>query len=707
MSALLTALFLGAVVGSIYSLSAFGLVLTYRSSGVFNFAHGAVGMLFAYVYYQLVQGGRIGLVAFDYDQTWRLPTGAALALVVVVLAPAFGWVLDLFLFRRLRDAGEVVKIVATIGLLVVLQGAAGVMWGAATTLSPTSVFSTQVFVAGGFRASLEQISSIAISAVLAAGLVAFLRYSPLGVRMRAVVDRPDVAELAGVDSARVSGLSWAIGTSFGALSGILLAPFFGSLDPITMTFFVVTATAAAVAGRLQSFPLTLAGAYGIGIAQLLVARYATGEVSRQLRPAIPFLVLFALLFLPQWRRRPTDRWTVPPLPPVIRYLSRRDAGTRIAVVTVIALVAPFLLGEGWQLQLARVPAVALIFLSLVVVSGFGGQVSLCQAALAGVGAFASAHLIADWGFPFWGAVILGGLAVVPIGIFLALRAVTLSALFLGFATLAFGAVMDEVAFNSKSFSGGLSGVVFDRPGYLQSPRTYYIATLALFGLIALLVQNLRLSKTGLAFAAMRDSEVGLGALGVDVARLKLIAFSISAVLAGMGGALFSAADSLATPYSYFKFQSLLFLALAVIGGVGNWLGAFAGAVIFQLIPAFVHEPFVQDNAVTRAVFRDSLEALLPVFFGLGAIALARNPHGLVEQIRVWFTPRHRAETPLATVEPAGDAERDTRPVTFRDATLFHRPDCVLATNKKGRRVTARDKRLSPCPVCEPAPLARR
>ena len=484
MSALLTALFLGAVVGSIYSLSAYGLVLTYRSSGVFNFAHGAVGMLFAYVYYQLVQGGRIGLVAFDYDQTWHLPTGVALALVVVVLAPLFGWVLDLVLFRRLRDAGEVVKIVATIGLLVVLQGAAGVMWGAATTLSPTSIFSTQVFTAGGFRATLEQISSIAISGVLAVGLVAFLRYSPLGVRMRAVVDRAEVAELAGVDSARVSGLSWAIGTSFGALSGILLAPFFGSLDPITLTFFVVTAAAAAVAGRLQSFPLTLAGAYGIGMAQLLVGRYASGEVARQVRPAIPFLVLFALLFLPQWRRRPTDRWTVPPLPPVIRGLSPRDAATRIGIVTVIALVAPFVVGEGWQLQLARVPAIALIFLSLVVVSGFGGQVSLCQAALAGVGAFVSAHLIGDWGFPFWGAVILGGLAVVPMGVFLALRAVALSPLFLGFATLAFGAVMDEVAFNSKSFSGGLAGVVFERPGYLQSPRTYYIATLALFGAIA-------------------------------------------------------------------------------------------------------------------------------------------------------------------------------------------------------------------------------
>lgn len=706
MSALLTALFLGAVVGSIYALSAFGLVLTYRASGIFNFAHGAVGMLFAFAFYQLIQGGRIGLVAFEYDQTWNLPTGVALVVTVGVMAPAFGWMLDRLLFRRLRDAGEVVKIVATIGLLVALQGIAGVVWGAATTLTPTSIFSPRTFSAGDFRASLEQVASIGVTVALAVGLLAFLRYSPLGVRMRAVVDNADVAELTGVDSARVSGLSWAIGTSFAALSGILLAPFFGSLEPITLTFFVVAAAAAAVAGRLESFPLTLAGAYGIGIAQILVGRYASGEIARQLRPAIPFLVLFGLLFLPQWRRRPTDRWTVPPLPPVLRDLSPRDAAARVGIVAAVALVAPFVVGEGWQVHLARVPAVALILLSLVVVSGFGGQVSLCQAALAGFGAFVTAHLVADWGFPFFGAVIVGGLAVVPIGVFLALRAVNLSPLFLGFATLAFGAVMDEVAFNSRAFSGGLAGVVFDRPGYLRSPRVYYIAALGIFAVVALLVQNLRRAKTGLALAAMRDTEVGLGALGVDVARLKLTAFSMSAVIAGMGGALFSAADGLATPFSYFKFQSLLLLALAVIGGVGSWLGAFAGAVIFQLVPAFLHEPFVRENSFVRTVFGDSLESLLPVLFGLGAIGLARNPHGMVEQIRVIFTPPPRARSRIPPVESLAREESDQAPVTFRNAKFFHRPGCVMAANKQGRRVTSRTRRR-PCPVCEPEPLRRR
>jgi branched-subunit amino acid ABC-type transport system permease component len=699
-AALLTTLFLGAVVGSIYSLSAFGLVLSYRASGIFNFAHGAIGMLAAYVYYQLVQGGRVGLVRFDYDQTWHLPTGVALVAVVAILAPAFGWFLDSVLFRRLRDAGEVVKVVATIGLLVSLQGLAGVMWGAGTTLTPTSIFSTRVLAAGDFRAEVEQIATILLTVALAVVLVVFLRYAPLGVRMRAVVDNADIAELSGIDSRRVSGTSWAIGASFAALSGILLAPFFGSLDPVTLTFFIVAATAAAIAGRLRSFPLTLAGAFGIGMSQLLVQRYAPNDVARQLRPSIPFIVLFGLLFLPQWRRRPSDRWTVPPLPPVLKGLSPRDAATRIGIVATVAIVAPFVVGDAWQLHLSRVPAVALIFLSLVVVCGFGGQVSLCQAALAGFGAFVAAHLVADWSVPFFLAVVIAGLATVPIGVFLSFRAANLSPLFLGFATLAFGAVMDEVVFSNGRFSGGLSGIYFERPSFAQSPRVYYLAVLGIFGVVALLVQNLRHSKTGLAFGAMRDSEVGLGALGVDVARLKLTAFSISAMLAGMGGALLSAADNVATPFTYFKFQSLLFLTLAVVGGIGSWLGAFAGAVIFQLIPPFVHESFVSDNVVTRAIFRDQLEALLPVFFGLGAIGLAHNPHGLVEQIRVWFTPRERRRVerlaPEEVARPSG-----TTLVTVRGGTTYHRGDCPLVDGKTTRTVRGPGRR-EPCPVCEPA-----
>ena len=704
MAALATAVFLGIVVGSIYSLSAFGLVLTYRASGVFNLAHGAIGMTAAYAFYQLVQGGPVNLVIFTYNQSWKLPTPLAFVVVVAVIAPLFGWLYHSVLFRHLRRAGEVVKIVVTIGLLVALQGLAGVMWGAATTLTPTSIFSTHVFVGGAFRATAEQIAAVLLTGALCVLLLGFLRYSRLGVRMRAVVDRPDMAELSGVDSEAVSAMSWAIGVGFAAISGILIVPFFGSLDPTTLTFVVVAAAAAAIAGRLESFPYVLAGGYGIGMAQMLVQRYAVGNLARQLRPSIPFIVLFGLLFLPQWRRKPSDRFTPPPLPPIMRP-SARFTSVVVAVVGVATLVLPFVVAPAWQLQLARVPPMALIFLSLVVVTGYGGQVSLAQAALAGFGALVAAHLVAGFHVPFFAAVVLGGLAVIPIGAFLAVRAANLSPLFLGLATIAFGAVMDDVAFTSGRFSGGLSGIFFKRPGYLDSPRVYYFVVAGVFGVFALGVENLRRSKTGLELAAMRESELGAGSIGVDVARLKITAFTMSAVIAGIGGAFLSAADNLATPFSYFKLNSLLFLALAVIGGIGTWSGALLGAALYQLAPAIVHLPAVSTNPVSRVVFRGQLEALLPVLFGLGAIGLARNPQGLVEQIRSALV---RREPMPEDVDIHDDLEHlqtvpaDARLVTIAHASLFHRADCPLAAGKKLSPVgPGRRARLRPCPVCDP------
>lgn len=708
MAAVLATIFLGAVVGGIYAVSAFGLVLTYRTTGVFNFAQGALGMFAAFAFAQLTQGGRVGLVAGVYEQTWTLPAPVALVVVVAILAPVTGLLLDRVLFRWLRDTSQLVQIVATIGLLVAVQGMAGVMWGAATTLSPRGVFSERVLTAGGFRASVAQLMSMAVVMLLAVALVAFMRRTSLGVRMRAVVDRAELAELVGVDAGRVSALSWALGTAFAALAGILVVPFFGSLDPLTLTFLVVAATAAAVVGRLESFGLTLAGGLGIGVAQMLVLRYTDSEIARQLRPSIPFLVLFGVLFLPRWRReRLPGRTDGRPLRPRPEPLSGFGP---IGGLFAVLVAAPFLLGPSWQTQLSRLPAMGIIFLSLVVVSGFAGQISLSQAALAGFGAFVTAHLVVD-GVAFAPAVLIGSLAAVPLGAFLASRAVTLSPIFLAFATLAFGAVMDEVAFTSGAFAGGLGGIFFDRPEALASSRVYYLVTLAVFAAAAAAVTRLRHARTGLFLHAMRDSEAGLAVLGVSGSRLKFTAFVASAGLAALGGALLSAADELATPLTYFKFQSLLILALAVIGGIGGWQGALTGAALLQLGPPFVHDLVTGDNVVSELLAAldvpgDNVEALLPVLFGVGAIGLARNPHGLAEQIRGGLA---RLGLPLAERDSPVPAPKTTAPVepvaagrlVFPPGRLVHRPGCLLARGKTGQPVDGDAAGLEACPVCEP------
>src|SRR5947208_2571940 len=294
----LSTIFLGLVVGSVYALAGTGLVLTYRISGVYNFAQGGIGMFFAYLFFQLNEGGPMNLLFGHYTQTFKLPSVVALVLVVAVIAPAFGWMLDAVLFRRLRDASTVVKIVATIGVLIALQGAAGLIWGQATTLKPNYLFPDHVFSIGGVLLPEQYLITLLIVVGLGVGLIAFLKFSSLGIRMRAVVDRPEVSELMGVNSGAVSGGAWAIGTGFGALAGILLAPFSGTLDVQTLTFLVIVATAAAVIARLESIPLVLAGGLAIGVAQQLIQRYTSPTIAPQLQAAVPFIVLLGALFLP-------------------------------------------------------------------------------------------------------------------------------------------------------------------------------------------------------------------------------------------------------------------------------------------------------------------------------------------------------------------------------------------------------------------------
>ena len=708
--------------GSLYSLAAFGLVLTFRTSGVFNFAQGAIGTVFAYLFFQLTEGGQVNFVFGRYDQHWHLPVGVALVLVVAVLAPALGLGLDRVLFRPLRDAGSVVQIVATIGLLIAFIGLSTIMWGAGTTLTPKSIFSTHSYVWGGVRVSVEKLATIAIVLGLAGGLIAFLRRSALGVRMRAVVDRPAVSELMGVDSNRVSSVAWAIASAFAALAGILVVPFYRTLDPTTLSFLVIAMTAAAVVGKLESLPLTLAGGFGIAFLQFFAQDRMSSDLARQLQPAIPFAVLFVALLL--HRNWPvTGGVTAPQVPTATVRRSPRTRAIRAGVVVAVVLLVLFGLGDlpqhiagpQWQTSLARLPGMAIIFLSLVVLTGYTGQISLGQAALAGFGAFIAAHLVADHSVPFLLAALVAALATVPLGALLALPAARLPPLFLGFATLAFAAVMDKVAFTSSSFSGGLTGIFFTRSSFLDSQRAYFLFGLALFAVLALLAENLRRGRNGLAFGAMRDSPVAVASVGTSVARLKFASFCLSAFIAGLGGAVVAGADKLATPLTWNQPSSLLFLALAVIGGIRTWPGALVGATLFGQLVVIVHQPFIQGNYVGKHVFHGQIETLVSsgLLFGLGAIGLASNPNGIVEQTRQGWAEFREKSAARRRGAPAGVSTAETAPtvvatngdvVTFTKARYYHRPSCPLTTGKDPRKVTATGlRRLAACPVCDPEP----
>jgi hypothetical protein len=246
---------------------------------------------------------------------------------------------------------------------------------------------------------------------------------------------------------------------------------------------------------------------------------------------------------------------------------------------------------------------------------------------------------------------------------------------------------------------------------------FYFLTLLIFGLFALAVTNIRKGKTGLALTAMRDSPVGVASLGASVARLKFVAFCVSAFIAGLGGALYSSATGQASPVNFFTLQSLLILAIAVIGGIGTWTGALVGSVLFLLFQPVFDLPFVHNSFIAEHVFNGQLPNLLPVFFGLGAIGLAQNPHGIVEQIRdgtlragelfskIRTLGRKQAVPPEEAVHTDDVAAPDGGgPVAFPQGRLFHRPDCVMTVGKEGgSEVGDNADGLKPCPVCEPEP----
>ncbi|MGH9000314.1 MAG: branched-chain amino acid ABC transporter permease, partial [Acidimicrobiia bacterium] len=281
MRAFLPFLVIGVTTGAVYALAAMGLVVTYTTSGVFNFAHGAVGMLATYLFYSM-----------RVDAGW--PTPLALAVALGVVAPLIGVLLDRVLLTRLAGATTATYVVVSLGLLVALQGGVVAVYGAETrrleALFPTSTFRL-------FDVNVGYDQAIVVGIAVASGLALawFFSRTHLGLKTRAVVGDPELTEMVGSDSRAITTASWVLGTVFAALSGILIAPVVG-LDAVLLTLLVVQAFGAAIVGRLRSLPLTNLGAYGIAVLAALSTRYVASNTSLiGLPTALPFIVLFAVL----------------------------------------------------------------------------------------------------------------------------------------------------------------------------------------------------------------------------------------------------------------------------------------------------------------------------------------------------------------------------------------------------------------------------
>jgi branched-subunit amino acid ABC-type transport system permease component len=589
----------GLTTGAVYALAATGLVVTYTTSGVFNFAHGAVGLVAAVVFYDL----RVDAGA---------PTWVAIAVAVFGVAPVLGVLIDRVFLARLDRAGAAAQVVVPLGLLVALQGGVTATFGAASR-QVAPMFSTATFAVAGTRIGWDQVSVVVVAGAAALALGVFFRRSDLGLRMRAVVDDRELTLLTGVRAGRVTSAAWMIGCAFAALSAILLVPFVG-LDAAILTLLVVQAFGGAVVGRLTSIPLAFAGAMGIGLGasfatKLVVSRPALAG----LPTSLPFIVLFAVLvFSPAGRFRDLARTKV----------TRSPARTaRLSFPAWAALLAgaagvPLVVHRGKLLVATAFLAYVLLFVSLGLLVGLSRQLSLCHAVFLALGTTVLAHL-QHAGLPFPAALLLGGLAVVPLGVAVALPAIRLSGLFLALATFGFGILAQSLLFGTSIGFGATGAVSLARPDILgvafTGDRAYYLLVLAVVAAGVAAVEIVVRTRLGRLLRALADSPVAVESVGINPVASRVLVFALTAFLGAVSGGLLGTLYRSVNTTSFDFSASLLWLTILVTAGPVTLGGQIIAAALLAL-PAWFTTP--------------ALSQYQAVAFGAAAILLAQSRNGL-------------------------------------------------------------------------------
>lgn len=595
MTALLAYTVFGLVTGGAYAVVAGGLVLTYSTSKVFNVGHGAIGMVMAFLYWELAENR-------------GLPQWLALLLVVGVCAPLFGLVIERFVMRRLAGAPVGITLVAGVGVLVGLIGAAQVIWP--PQARPVRPFLDQYGIhIGQSYVSGHDLVTLACAVLVAGGLYVLLNRTRTGLAMRACVDAPELAALYGTRPYRLSALSWAIGSALAALGGILLTPVV-QLDYVTMTLLVITAYTAALVGRLRSLPWTFVGALGLGLVQSYAVAYLpSSPFWIAFRAAIPALLLFVvLLAMPQSPLRiggvRGSRGVAVPN----GLTTGVGAGLFLGVVVVLALLVDSVVAG----QLALGLVFGIVLLSMVLLTGYGGVVSLGQFTFVGVGAVTVARL---GGSPW--TLVVGAVVSAAIGAVIALTALRVSGLYLALATLGFAQLMDKLVLQSP--------IAFGVRGSLQVPRLFESAAAQLvlaavvFALVGAAVLAIRRGRLGRRMIAVKDSSAACATLGLNVRWIRVWVFSLSAAIAGLAGGLFAQLRETVAASDFQLFNNLPLLLFAVIAGVTSVSGALLGGVLLMLLP------------VLQSGFPAFAGAAV-VLLGVAAAGLARDPNGLVS----WF-----------------------------------------------------------------------
>jgi ABC-type branched-subunit amino acid transport system ATPase component/ABC-type branched-subunit amino acid transport system permease subunit len=606
---------LGAATGSLSALVALGIVLVYRTSGVLNFSAGALGGIAAYVCYDLRDGG--------------MPTAPAVALGLLV-GVGLG-LLTYVVMALLRDASRLARLIATLGLFSVFESFMVLRWGIDVTQPRSLLPSKNVTLFGDLVIGRDRLMLIGVALVCAVVLRLIYSGTLFGLATSAVAENRRVAASAGWSPDRIEMANFAIAGGLSALAAILLAPIV-TLNAAVLSIAVLPALAAALVGRFSSFGITVLAALGIGIVQSELSLFqpdiakAFGMSTPSLTglaQAVPLAIILVFLVV-TGRSRLQRGETLARLPlPGSGRVSLVPVG--IGIVVAVGLLVGV---DTWADALITTFAIAIILCSVVVVAGFAGQLSLCQFALAGLGAWMAARLVSANGWPFEAALVAAVIGTTLVGVVVALPAIRTRGSSLAVATLAIALMFNALIFTNSSVTGGVVGLPIKRVSFagidldpLGHPQRYGGFVLVVLVIVAAVVANLRRGRAGARLLAVRSNERAAASLGINVVAAKIYAFAVAAAIAALGGVLLSMRQTNVEFTQYDVFGSILLIQYAVVGGIA-WVSGIISAT---------GAPTALGNVIFQKIVPSGTDIVswLAVVSGLGAILVLRQaPDGI-------------------------------------------------------------------------------
>ncbi len=643
MSSYILFLLLGLGSGAVYAVLGLGLVLKYRSAGVVDFGHGAVAMFCAYVYIELRSSGELQFPWIVIPHQVRIASSSGLAtipciIITLVYAAILGLIFYLAIYRPLRSAPALARVGASIGVLLALQSIALLNYSTFAVSSPPILPDTPIHVAGLFVPS-DRLYLAGLTILVGLVLAAVYRFTRFGKVTRAAVENERGAALLGHSASRIAAYNWVLATVLAAAAGILILPI-STLNPGTYTLFIVPALGAALLGRFSSFGAVVFGGLAIGMIQSETVKLQTvwsWLPQTGLQDGLPFIIIMLAIIV--LARRLSARGAISDVRNPMVGRPSRPAVTAGGSV-VVGIIALLILSAQYRAALDSSLITACICFSVVIITGYVGQISLAQNGMAGISAFMLTHIASSLGIGFPFGLILAALCAVVVGVVIGLPAVRVRGVNLAVATLAVATALDALLFNNTSFSGGYTGRNVRAPHLLglnlgpvgsgqdTQRLAFGILIVLVVAAVGLFVARLRLGRLGRAFLAVRSNERAAASVGIDVARTKLFAFGIAAFIAGIGGGLLAYQQQNVNAATFTTFTSLTILAITYVGGVGRITGALAAGALLAsngLVPTLLNNVFNFGQYQTL---------IAGVLLTITAVA---NPNGMTREMGVGLT----------------------------------------------------------------------